>query len=279
MNAKGRSVFRLLAALGLLSFSGLAVAVPLRFDFSGTVRETNVFNFGINTPDHTNDGASFTASILIETSGLTKSTSVSSVGTQVQYLDAPAAPEWVMSSVMIAGVSYDVGIYGFDRGGISFLDSAGPQPVGCTFPNCSGSAPDQFSVFDSSTESLFGLVPSPFPGDGVYRTRSLSLNSSDPDFSPFNPALSMDYFDLTATDSPLSAVTLPLGFLGGHYSESHLTCTSGPTRRCVGDYNRVTVFSITQITRSIVSVPEPASAALFAFGMLGLAIRRRRKMG
>lgn len=274
MNSKGKFVPSLVLLLGLLSVSDYASAVPIRFDFSGTVRETNVFNSGIGSQDHSNDGAAFAVSIIVETDGLTKSTTTAASGVTVSYLDAPGAPELVSSSVVINGTAYDVGIYDFDQGGIRFIDSSGPVSCGV---GCATFTPDQFNISDSSTEILFG--PGPFPADGVYRNRSVNINSADPDvggLNPFNYALMMDYFDLAATDDPLSVLTLPLGFLGGSYNEGAFTCTSVPTKHCIGDYNKVTVFTINSVSRSIVSVPEPASFGLLAFGLAGLAAQRSR---
>jgi hypothetical protein len=273
MSSKGKFVSRFVLPLGLLSLSNSASAVPIRFDFNGVVRETNIINTGAFTSDHSNDGAAFSVSMTVETEGLTKSTSTAASGVTVNYADAPSAPELVSSSVIINGIAYDVGIYGFDQGGIRFLDSNGPVSCGV---GCNSFTPDQFGLSDSSTEILLGTGP--FPADGVYRNRSVNINSADPDnFGPnlFDYASMMDYFNLAGTDDPLSILTLPIGFLGGSYNEGSFTCSSVPFQRCTGDYSKVTVFTINSVSRSIASVPEPTSFGLLGLGFLGLAAKRR----
>jgi hypothetical protein len=267
---KAYSMPRFIPLLAALISSSAAFAVPLRVDFAGTVRETNVFTNGLNTPDPSNNGLAFSASFFIETEGLTATNTVAPSGTTLRFADAIGGLELITSLLTINGIAYDVGFYGNDTGAVQFIDSAGPVSCGV---GCTQTVPDQFQFSDSSSELLLG-PGAPRLAPGIYRSRSLFLTSSPLNLDILNPASATGYFDLNPGISAASAITLPLGLLGSAFTESTTTCTA---TSCFQNINRVTVFNVASVSRSVVSVPEPALAWWLAPMLLLFTVHGRKR--
>lgn len=247
----------LAASLGLTA--GSAHAIPIVFDFTGTVSGTWIVDAAYNsTYDGSLSGRSVTGRITVETDGLRPHTQSGSYGTYHLLLDDYVDPsEQVTSELFVDGIAWDVGGYAGDAGIVSARDAI-PAPH---------ALPDGFSVADISAEywSPDGSSTLP-PGEYFYRQLSLIWQDAN------NP---WDLLDLSGGFDPLAVLPSLTGLLPvAYYTQELEYCADGVcTMTGIAD----TEFTISSVTINTQSVPEPGTLALFAVGLLGGGLARRRQ--
>ena len=243
-----------------------ANAVPISIEFTGTVRETTRNSGGMFEYDPSRNGQTVSGFFLIETEGFERTEHILSGSSHIQFRSA-ATPNLVAAGVSIGGVTYDMSIYPADFGGISLIDGA-PPPEDCS-AGCSWT-PDQFSISSSTTEGF----PRQFV-DGEFQARSLHLGSFD-DRPTWDPLFGT-YLDFSERYyTPVDLVSLPLMWVSSSFSESAVTCSSAE-QRCRTTLITTVNFDISDVTRRIVSVPEPGTFGLLAAGLFMAGWRRRSR--
>ncbi|WP_202624174.1 PEP-CTERM sorting domain-containing protein [Steroidobacter agaridevorans] len=250
----------LAASLGLAA--GAAQAVPIVFEFAGTVGETRIHDAVGNllALDYSLSGQTVTGRIVVETDGLAVRTYTNQFGSSqslLDYLFDP--PEQITSELFIGGVMYDVGAYSGDTGHLWGIDSSGVP----------GAGPDLFDVSDVSMEYWYNeALGGPRPAPGEYQYRQFGLQWTD----PANP---LDLVDLSNGLQPLDVLPLLTGLLPrAYYTQERMYCDdTGCSTLTISD----TDFSINSLTVSTANVPEPGTLALFGIGLLGSGLVRRRK--
>lgn len=253
----------LAVSLGMAAAS--AQAVPIVFDFTGTVNLTQYYDTvtQVSGTDLSMAGQVVTGRLVVETDGLDPYTETGSSGTRIGYSDLIMNPiELITSELYIGGVAHDVGLYSGDSGGVSAFEASGlPTCVGCSRDY------DRLTITDSSLEYwLRDGVNNPPPPPGEYSSRFLSLGWSDPNQSP-------DFIDLSNGFEPLDLIQLASVLIpGASYTVNTADCAD---RRCTVTRSSHTIFNIDSLTVSTSSVPEPGTLALFAVGLLGGAVVRR----
>ncbi|HEY6125422.1 MAG TPA: PEP-CTERM sorting domain-containing protein [Steroidobacteraceae bacterium] len=246
--------------------AGPASAIPVTFDFSGTVAQviTTDFAGGLPTFDLSTAGQAFNAQFLIDTDLFSPlAAPPTTIGDRLAYnSELPGA---VTSSLVVNGESIDLAPYARNRATASFIDSYGIVSCG---ENCSRLGPDQFNVNTVSED------PTPL-GPAASRTLSFSFVAGYQSFD--NPESALTWFDfspdfdltrigsLPLLDSLLTTVTLT-DFLSD--------CTD---LRCQATATRRTMFQVTSTTRTVASVPEPGTLGLLAMGLAGAWFMRRRR--
>jgi hypothetical protein len=270
---KTSSLFVRTAVAAVVSFAAhSAHAIPITFTFSGTVQstETIVFNNGSGSPtyDYSQAGQAFSAWITIDTDGLVRSQGTDGQGiVSLQLNDLASDPaEWTTSGLTIAGIDYDVQRYARDYGQIAVTDFPGPV---CTpsVPEICYDRPDYVNISDRSADYSVSNAP-----DGQFDDVRLNFslrNLLDPN----------GVIDLTQLFEATDLLTLPLTTASATYAIVTRDCLNGG---CVSALATSTLFQVdtwsitTPTSANNPSVPEPATLALFAVGLLGTAAARRK---
>lgn len=254
---------RAVLAVGLAMAAASAQAVPIIFDFTGTVRETQYYDWVNQTggTDLSLAGQAVTGRIVVEVDGLRPHETTTASGTTVGYTDSILNPtELITSQLNIAGVNYDVGAYSGDTGFVFAFDSSGVPPCeGCAVVR------DLLAVTDGSREYWLpdGVVPPP----GEYGARDLRINWIDGGTAP-------DFVDLSNGFEPLDMLQMLTGLIpSGSYEDAVWDCAADET--CTVTSSSRTFFQINTMNVHTTSVPEPGTLALFAVGLLGGAVARR----
>lgn len=255
---------KFLAAAVIVS-TAPANAIPVTFDFAGTVAQVVITDFaaGMPTIDLSTAGQSFNAQFTIDTDlfgpGVPAATDI---GDRLGF--SSLLPGAVTASLFINGESIDVAPYDSNRANASFLDSNGVVSCGA---GCSRLAPDQFSA---------GVTSENLTPVGPVVSRNLSFSFVAP-FAGFdNPETATSWFDLSPDFDLTQIGSLPL--LDTLSATVFLTdfafdCTD---LRCQQTGSRRTVLGVTSVSR-VASVPEPATLGLLACGIAAAMITRRRK--
>ena len=124
--------------VGLSVAAGAAHAVPIVFDFTGTVWQgTQHYDFvnQVGSTDVSTAGQVVTGRVVVETDGLLRSVYSQSNGTSITHTDMVMDPaELVTTELFIGGIAYDINVdLGNHGGGLSAFDSnGGPSCAGCT---------------------------------------------------------------------------------------------------------------------------------------------------
>lgn len=258
--------FAVTAAIVALGFSASANAVIMSFEFSGYVNQAwRIDQNGAATSDPSYIGQTMFATITLESDALERLAYTTPDASYLGFYEAETAPESVHSSLFIGGVAHDVGVHAFNGGGVSYIDSR-RDPI-CQF--CGGVS-DQFSIRDNSYDD--GMAP------GNYGFRSLYLGSAALS-DPLDPSAGLDYIDFSQYLDASSALTLPLASLYAGYSEGIMTCDAPDDVALVCSHSSELSlgFTVTSLTRTVQSVPEPGSLALFGLGLTGLFASRRQR--
>jgi len=241
------------AAIAALAFgtAGLAHAVPIYFEFTGSVSQPSA-TVGV--------GTAVSGGINLETDRLLSAGPPAS-GIQYSFIDwQPTGLTGPLAYLDFAGAHHEVPAYSSNYAMVSFVD--GCQPL------CNTQWAEDFNLGaytdDAWSEDFTGQM----------RSRSISLFNIYQNQLPGFPSEGYDAF-VGATATPLDIISLPLAYLNGTYFESISECVNGECSWVRDDYF---VFSVDTLTRGVgpTSVPEPGTLGLMATAMLlGAAMRRR----
>jgi len=252
-------------AVAAVVCAGPASAIPVTFDFSGTVSHVFVFDFaaGVRTVDLSTAGQTFSAQFTIDTDLFTPH--VSTISESVDLLTFRSElPGAVNSTLMINGESIDFAPYSSNRANAGFYDSNGVVSCG---EGCSRLTPDQFNASVLSEE----LTPL-----GLVASRELGFAFVADSQIVDNPESAMSWFDFSPGFDLTQLASLPLpDFLRAHVqlNDSLFECTE---LRCQQTASHRTLFNLTSVGRTVASVPEPGALGLLAIGLAGAWFTRRR---
>jgi hypothetical protein len=247
---KRTTVRSAIAAAFVLGITTTAHAVPLYFDFTGTVQDGS--------------GAAVSGGFTLETDRFTGSMPNPAISSWVDY--EPANRVESVAHIAFGGqdISFPTGP-GSSYVVINFFD-------GCTPAACSGSQFDNFGLFALAADRE--IVPG---FTGTYSSQSFYVASAAIRQEPGSPVReAFDYFDAAQVD-PTSAVSLPLYDLIGFYSQSTYDCVDGA---CVAnELSSSFGFTIDSVERGLGSrsVPEPGTLGLLGAGLLAAHWMRRRQ--
>jgi hypothetical protein len=250
-----KSLARATAAAVSLAFAGFAQAVPLYFDFTGTVTQASPA-IGLGTA--VSGGFTLdTDRLLLQTTG---------IDNQYDFFDlAPTGLTEPLAFIDSAGTHQEIPSRALNFAAVSFSDACRPL--------CDP------GISENITMSAVTLDPYIEGFTGQRRRSDITLYNNYwnrlPDF-PFYDVY--DAFDGT-TAAPLDIVSMPLGEFTGLYYESAFDCVAGECTQVFNDDLAFFWFSVDTVSRGVGAraVPEPDTLGLMAAAMvLGIAVRRRR---
>ncbi len=256
--AKNKSVLlsAMLAVLGVAS-SVPARAVPIVFEFTGTAGSTTTIDW-LNSTGSWDDsllGQVVMGRITLETSGLSQVANGTPGYSNIIHYNASLEPlGLVAGELTIGGVDYQMGEYPSQRGGITRQDALEPSY-----------SYDRVLVDLSSSMRPVGLPPT---ADGEYAYRALSLRWEDPN-DPYG------LVDVDASFDPLDLVSVLNGLpMYAQYITGINRCIEGTCMNTTWSFTNLEISSFLVHTPS---VPEPGTLGLFAAGLLGVGLARRRQ--
>jgi hypothetical protein len=246
---------RALCATTLAAFSASASAVPIHFDFTGTVYQADgtYAQSGL-------EGMAVSGGYVFETENLTRMESPD-LG-MVQYFDLNVLGSYAFLNVGSRSITFPFYPQG-NTTDIVFHDSVCPDTVF----HCSASDFEYFDLYARSLDADFDTVSAP-GFVGTHRNAFMDVSATNWSVG--------DYIDWT-TARPEDIASLPYASISGAFSEATYICPA-ETFCTASDYG-VFAFTIDSVTRSIgpVSVPEPGPLGLFgAAGVGALLVGRRR---
>ena len=245
-----------------------ASAIPIVFDIIGAVSSRSSFDAtnGSVTPDNSLNGQAVAAQIVIDTDLFGAPTTFSSAGyDEISYRSVEGGPMPISAWLTIGGVSVDIAPFSGNRGYVSFYDSNGPI-VGCG-GTCGSMTPDQWNIRTQSFEN----GPSGTSGlQSFYFTAAETSNPGEP-----NSGMTwLDFSQPVNLDLLLTLPTVSASFPPSLYlTDTNFDCTSV----CRQVSSLTTGMTITSLTRSSTSVPEPGTLGLLVVGFAGVMFARRRR--
>jgi hypothetical protein len=254
-----KNLVRTALAVAALGVAGTAQAVPVYFDFTGTITSSTV-----SPPDGSTGGA-LSGGFNFETDRLFEAPPIIS-GQTTQY----AFVDWQPSDL-----SEPLAFLNFGGGNLSWPNYESSYSIITFFEGCSvsGCPPQTSEAF--SLQALSGDVWSP-DFTGTMHTQFLFFMSSAETRLPDSPYFeNFDYFEPEDV-APTSIVTLPLYALIGLFSETTSSCVNGA---CATIEDRQYTFSVDSVSRGVGarSVPEPGTLGLFGVALAGMFFLRRRQ--
>jgi hypothetical protein len=255
---------RMALAVGLGVAANSAHAVPIVFDFTGTVSYTVNYQNGQSTEDRSLAGQAVVGRITVETDGLFTRTGTTLGGAYSAHLDQVGGPDLITNELNIGGVRYDVDLYADRYGQVSAWDSSDVEGEPCPYLMCRPQ-PDQINLMDFSSQYRSAAPNSD------YFERGISLGWYGDTIG--NP---LGFVDLSVPFDPSTLVSVLGGLLPslGYYQQATWSC-GADVDRCTNTAFTDTMFTVDSLTIHTPSVPEPGTLALFAVGLLGGAVARR----
>lgn len=256
-----RSATTLKRTVGLafaLGYLGIAQAVPIHFEFTGTVAQGT---------EQTPIGTAISGGFLFETDRMT-TFSVDSPPPSRHWVDF--GPPATVGTITVGSRAVEFpSLGGLNYGAIAFTDVCdGPD-------NCLANwYAENFLLYAFTGET-------PSEGyTGTYRSMSMSFVSDAvlhfPDFPYTQP---YDYFDLDEIDV-LSILTLPLLDLSGSFVEFVYDCVAGQCESAGGEQVYFTIDSVQRYAGDRPTpVPEPGTLGFMGVALAGMIALRRRSSG
>jgi len=246
-------------------------AIPISFEFSGTVQSRTIFDnaTGTSVSDTSWIGQAFTAQFVLDTGRFAPPVSAEFPAwhDQSQFTDSDPLAPW-SGSLDIAGNAINVQPYAFNFAALQINDTKGPQSCGA---GCSYGVPDAVTlVLRSDLQDSRGTTNSSLFQLNAYQ----ALDFADPDPAHYT------YIDLTQPFPVDGLLTMALPNLSFQYTTSTFDCDSTPGL-CFSQGYDMTRFNVETVTRtdlSTASVPEPATLGLLCMGLLAARLARRRRV-
>jgi hypothetical protein len=259
-------------AVTALGVAGIAQAVPIYFDFTGTVNGLGVSGAAYPSPYESWIGQSFSAGFTFETERLF----AGPLGTDplsVDFVDyGNPGPDQSSSHLTIGDETMAFPSQANQYTVMTFNDACSPAPPTCT--------PHRYEDL-----VLFGFT-SDMPLDystgatGTFHSSSLYFFSSVPmvtnPLDPLDRLPAFDYFDVLAGIDPTLILSLPMYDMQASFTVQETICDNG---NCVQGAIVTTGLNVTSVTRGIAStsVPEPGTLGLFGVALAGMLFLRRRQ--
>ena len=252
-----------------LGVAGSAQAVPIYFDFTGTVN--SVYGAAYPSPNESRIGQSYSAGFTFETERLF-ATSLGTYPLSASFVDfGNPGPDESSSHLTIGDETMAFPSQAYQYTAMTFNDACSPAPPTCT-PQWAESM------------VLFGFT-SDMPLDsstatGTFHSSSLYFFSSVPmvtnPLDPLTHLPAFDYFDVLAGIDPTFTLSLPMYDMFAFFSVQESIYDNG---NFVSGASETTGLSVTSVTRGIAStsVPEPGTLGLFGVALAGMLFLRRRQ--
>ena len=258
-----KNLVRTAVAVAALGVAGIAQAVPIYFDFTGTVN--GVSGSVYPSPNESRVGQSYSAGFTFETDRLFATPPGTDPLSQTFVDFGNPGPDASSSHLTIGDEAFAFPSQPYQYTMMTFNDACSPAPPTCTPQRAE-------NIF------LFGFT-SDMPLDssnatGTFHSTSLMFFSMLP-IDPFVGVPAFDYFDLTAGIDPTAILDLPMYDMFAIFSVEESICDNG---HCVGGASESTALNVTSVTRGIAStsVPEPGTLGLLGVALAGMFFLRRR---
>jgi hypothetical protein len=245
-----KTVRALTASLLFAGSAGFAQAVPIYFDFTGTVTSAPAGS-------SSTVGSAVSGSFEFETDAV-----YAAVGSPPQQvlIDYEATPGTLRSDANL-----DIGGAAFDALQRSTARYVMMQFTDCNLSlECAAVSGDSFMLYAHSTEeAAFNAAFT-----GTYMSSSLMLLSLG--------AAGVDYFNYAAGANPLLLLTAPVGDFYAQYTESLFTCVLGSCQNTSSEAHMFTVDSFSRGVRATTDVPTPGPLVLLGGSLALIWLSRRR---